>query len=80
MNRKAIIILLTLFGLLFWWVSAELSQPAVRNEYTETPQERERIVKRMNYHGLTGHFTVMRESSSRGLEFLRQKDGQWCRL
>lgn len=76
MKWPSFIILAVLFGLLTWWVAMQLAAPVIENEYKETSHETAEIVKRINYHGLTG--VVVLEQTDRGYVFFR--DRQWCKL
>lgn len=79
--RTAVVVGLLVFVIYYLaFLTYTPADPAPRlPEYRETPEERAMVEKRMRYHGLDGHFVVMRESP-RGWEFYREKDGQWCKL
>jgi hypothetical protein len=78
--RTAVVVGLLVFVIYLAFLTYTPTDPAPRlPEYRETPEERAMVEKRMRYHGLDGHFVVMRESP-RGWEFYRERDGQWCKL
>ncbi len=63
---------------LYWWALTAINAPVCDSlNPIETPEEREKIEQRINYHGLNG---VVILYLGRDGQYRFERDGQWCKL